>query len=77
MTKKHMNFEKSLNRLEEIVSEMENADPDLDKALSLFSEGIELVKFCSAKLNGTRKKIEILVKESGKIKAEKFDERED
>ena len=56
MAKKQMNFEKSLNRLEEIVSEMENADPDLDKALSLFSEGVELVKFCTSKLNETKKR---------------------
>jgi len=68
MDKKQMNFEKSLERLEKIVSEMENADPDLDKALSLFSEGVELVKFCSEKLNETKKKIEILTKKDGKIK---------
>ena len=59
--KKEKSFEKSLERLEEIVSEMENADPDLDKALALFSEGVELVKACSAKLNDTKKKIEILI----------------
>jgi len=59
--KKEKSFEKSLERLEEIVSEMENADPDLDKALALFSEGVELVKTCSAKLNDTKKKIEILI----------------
>ncbi len=77
MAKKQMNFEKSLNRLEEIVSEMENADPDLDKALSLFSEGVELVKFCTSKLNETKKKIEILIKDNGKMKKEKFDGSEE
>jgi len=61
MPKKEKNFEQSLERLEKIISEMENAEPDLDKALSLFSEGIELVKFCSSKLNETKKKIEILI----------------
>jgi exodeoxyribonuclease VII small subunit len=44
-----LNFEKSLKRLEEIVPEIENADPNLDKALYLFAEGAELVKSCSAK----------------------------
>jgi exodeoxyribonuclease VII small subunit len=39
MNKKQLNFEKSLKRLEEIVSKIENADPDLGKALSLFAEG--------------------------------------
>jgi exodeoxyribonuclease VII small subunit len=68
MTKKQMTFEKSLERLETIVSEMENADPDLDKALTLFAEGAELVKFCSSKLNETKKKIEIIT-HSGKIES--------
>ena len=68
MTKRQLNFEKSLQRLEAIVSEMENAEPDLDKALALFSEGSQLVKFCSKKLNETKKKIEIITS-SGEIKS--------
>lgn len=76
MTKKQMNFEESLKKLEEIVKEMENGEPDLDKALSLFSEGVELVKFCSQKLNETKNKIEILVKEQDTMKKEKFDKEE-
>lgn len=72
MVKKQLSFEKSLERLEKIVNEMENADPDLDKALSLFSEGVELVKSCSQKLNETKKKIEILVKNNDGLKKEKF-----
>lgn len=63
--KKQMSFEQSLKRLEEIVSEMENEMPDLDKALALFKEGVNLVDFCSQKLNETKKEIEILSKEGG------------
>ena len=58
--KKQQSFEMSMKRLEAIVSEMENSAPDLDNALALFSEGTELVKFCSAKLYETKKKIEML-----------------
>jgi exodeoxyribonuclease VII small subunit len=72
--KKQLNFEKSLERLETITAEMENADPDLDKAFTLFSEGIELVKFCSEKLNETKKKIEILTKDADKIIKKEFEE---
>jgi exodeoxyribonuclease VII small subunit len=68
MTKKHMTFEKSLERLETIVSEMENATPDLDKALALFAEGAELAKFCSAKLSETKKKIEIITSSGKAVK---------
>jgi exodeoxyribonuclease VII small subunit len=72
MSKKEQSFEKSLLRLEEIVAQMEDADPDLDKALALFSEGSGLVKFCSQKLSEAKKKIEILVKDAGGIKKEEF-----
>ncbi|MDR1401147.1 MAG: exodeoxyribonuclease VII small subunit [Endomicrobium sp.] len=60
MSKRQLNFEKSLERLEVIVSDMEKADLDLDKSLALFAEGSKLVKLCSKKLNETKKKIEII-----------------
>jgi exodeoxyribonuclease VII small subunit len=62
MTKKQprLDFEKSLNRLEEIVAQIENTSLDLDKALELFKEGNELVKICSSKLSEAKKKIEII-----------------
>jgi exodeoxyribonuclease VII small subunit len=62
MAKKALNFEKSIERLEKIVAEMEDNLPDLDRTLALFSEGSELVKQCSAKLNETKKKIQIITK---------------
>jgi exodeoxyribonuclease VII small subunit len=65
MNKKQFNFKKSLKRLETIVLEIENTDSDIDKVSALFAEGVELVKFCSAKLNDTKKKIEI-ISSSGK-----------
>ncbi len=67
-------FEESLKRLESIVNEMENSQLDIDKAMKLFEEGISLVQDCSAKLNETKKKIEILVEKNGKIGKEKFNE---
>jgi len=69
---KTLSFEESLSRLEEIVALMENPGLDLDKSLSLFEEGIKLVHFCTAKLNETKKKIEILVKNGSKISVEPF-----
>lgn len=66
------NFEESLSRLGEIVESLENRDVELDKALALFEEGVGLVKFCSAKLEETKKKIEILVSKDGKLKPQSF-----
>jgi exodeoxyribonuclease VII small subunit len=69
---KIQNFEESLARLEEIVALMERPDLDLDKSLSLFEEGIKLVRFCTAKLNETKKEVEILIKDGSKISVEHF-----
>lgn len=70
-------FEDALNRLEEIVEALENRDVELDKALSLFEEGVGLVKLCSAKLEETKKKIEILVSKDGKLKPHSFEDDSD
>ena len=74
--KKSTNFESSLKRLEDIVSEMENSQLDIDKAMKLFEEGISLVNQCSSKLDETKKKIEILVAKNGKLEKEKFIDKE-
>ena len=70
--KKANNFETSLERLEDIVNEMETSHLDIDKAMKLFEEGISLVNQCSLKLDETKKKIEILVNKDGKIEKENF-----
>lgn len=69
-------FETSLKRLEVIVDEMENSQLDIDKAMKLFEEGVSLVNQCSAKLDETKKKIEILVEKNGKFEKEKFTQKE-
>ena len=73
---KNPKFEESLKKLENIVDQMESSDIDLDKALSLFEEGIKLVHFCSAKLEDTKKKVEILLKKGDKLVPEKFSTEE-
>ncbi len=69
---KEKNFETSLKRLEKIVDEMENSQPDIDRAMNLFEEGISLVNQCSKKLDETKKKIEILVEKNGSMEKENF-----
>lgn len=54
-------FEQSLERLEQIVEQMEAGELSLDQMISHFEEGSKLVKQCSAKLSEVEKKIEKLV----------------
>ena len=60
---KHPGFEKSLERLETVVREMESGELSLEKMMKHFEEGMRLVGICSAKLNEVERKIELLVKQ--------------
>ena len=62
-TDKQPGFEKSLERLETIVREMESGALSLEKMMKHFEEGMGLVRVCSAKLNEVERKIELLVKQ--------------
>lgn len=46
-----MTFEEMMNRLEQIVREMERGDVPLEESMKLFQEGTELVKSCSKMLD--------------------------
>ncbi|NWG02399.1 MAG: exodeoxyribonuclease VII small subunit [Syntrophaceae bacterium] len=67
-------FEDALNKLEKIVSKLEEGDIPLDESLKLFEEGIRLSRFCNQKLDEAEKKLEILLKdEDGVLKPRSFD----
>jgi exodeoxyribonuclease VII small subunit len=53
-------FEDLLARLEQIVSEMENAELPLEKLLASYEEGMRLVKACGDRLTDAEQKVEIL-----------------
>jgi exodeoxyribonuclease VII small subunit len=56
-------FEKAMNKLEQIVQELESTDLPLEKAIKKFEEGVQLSKFCSEKLDETEKRVTILLKD--------------
>lgn len=55
------NYEKSLKRLEEIVSLLETGGQPLEKTLELFSEGTALLSACSKYLDNAEQKITSLL----------------
>ena len=55
-------FEDALNKLEKVVSKLEDGDIPLEESLKLFEEGIRLSRFCNQKLEEAEKKVEILLK---------------
>lgn len=76
MAEKMVDFEKSLERLETIVEEMEGGSLPLEQMIQHFEEGSKLVTLCSAKLNEVEQKIEKLVKKGGALVAEPFEPAE-
>ena len=66
-------FEQAIKRLEEIVSELEEGNLLLEESLKIYEEGVELTKFCSAKLNETEDKIKSLVKAGDEFKLKSTD----
>jgi exodeoxyribonuclease VII small subunit len=66
-------FEDALNKLEKIVSKLEEGDIPLEESLKLFEEGIRLSRFCNQKLDEAEKKVEILLKDKdGLLKSQPF-----
>jgi exodeoxyribonuclease VII small subunit len=67
-------FEECLQRLEVIVKEMEKGDLPLEQSLKLFEEGVALSGSCRKELEEAEGKIELLLKQDGKMKTEAFGE---
>ena len=61
MPKKELTFEKAMDRLEEIVSLLESGDSPLDESLSLFEEGVKLVKLCNSQLEKAESSVKMLI----------------
>jgi exodeoxyribonuclease VII small subunit len=59
--KKTLSLEAGLQHLEKIVNTLDQKDLPLEKALSLFKEGVGLVQYCSDVLNQAEKQMEILL----------------
>ncbi len=57
---KKKSFEDAVQRLEEIVTELENSEIKLDDMLRLYEEGSELIKLCLSKLDDVEEKVSIL-----------------
>lgn len=58
---KELDIERSLAKLESIVSDMESGDISLEKSLTLFEEGMSLVKKCQTELKKAEQKVENLI----------------
>lgn len=70
------NFENQMEKLEQIVAQLEKRDLSLDESVTKFEEGIKISKECNKILEDAEKKITILVNEDGEIKEKDFEAKE-
>ena len=75
MPEKNKDFESSLKKLEEIVTELESGDLPLEKSIKAFEDGIKLTRHCQKLLTEADLKIEKLVdSDDGSFDLESFDD---
>ena len=61
---KKLTFEESMDRLEEIVSLLEDNEQPLNETIALFEEGLKLVKSCDGQLRKFEEKVAKLKEKS-------------
>ena len=75
---KDIKFEDALQRLEQIVDQLEAGELPLEQSLKVFEEGVALARHCAKYLEEAEKRIELLTKdESGLLKVEPFERDKD
>lgn len=62
--KKKESFEQSLQRLEEIVKQLEQGEIPLETSLQLFAEGAKLVTQCNEQLDQAQQLVTRIVKQA-------------
>jgi len=67
-------FERSLEKLEGIVRDLESGEKGLEESLGLFEDGISLAKGLTARLEEAKHRVEVLTKDGGKFKAVSLEE---
>jgi exodeoxyribonuclease VII small subunit len=72
-----VDFEKSMEELEKIVSDLESGQLTLDESISAFEKGIELSKMCQKRLEAAEERVKKLLEKAGdEYDLELFEEEE-
>lgn len=74
--KQYKDFESALKRLEEITELMESGDVSLEASIDLYTEGLDIAKYCNKKLTEAEKKIKIIKEKGGMLVEQEFEDSE-
>ena len=71
--KSKFDLEKSLSKLEDIVTALEGGELSLEQSMKQFEEGVSLTRACQEALAQAEQKIQVLVEKAGEHKLVDFD----
>jgi exodeoxyribonuclease VII small subunit len=71
-TKPVETFETCLDELEKVVRELEGGDLPLERSLELFERGMGLSDSCRKQLEAAETRVEMLIRNAGKLTTEPF-----
>ena len=69
-------FEENMEQLENIVTELEKGELNLEESVKKFEQGINISKKCNDILEKAEKKITILLRQEDEMKEENFEAEE-
>lgn len=75
--KKYKDYESAIERLEEITESLEGGEATLEEAITLYTEGLDIARFCSDKLEEAEKKIKLITEKNGLMVEEDFGESDE
>ena len=75
--KAYTDYESALERLEEITEQLESGEVKLEEAIKLYTEGLEIAKYCDGKLAEAEEKIKVIVEKNGLFAEDDFESDED
>lgn len=75
--KKAVDFEESLEQLEDLVEQMEDGDLTLEESLAAFEKGVRIARECQAALKQAEQRVQILLKQDGEEKLAPFADASD
>ena len=59
-----MVFEKNLEKIDEIVRDLEEGELPLNKSIEKFEEGVKLIKECYKEIENAELKVETIIREN-------------
>jgi exodeoxyribonuclease VII small subunit len=77
MTKKQeVTFEEAMENHEKIVEQLEEGDVPLEKAISIYKQGMDLSRLCHSKLKTVEEQLTQILREDGELETFAVQEEE-